>query len=190
MPIQIPHDSALGKELWQWDHHEGEVFESLSGDTDPSIRGKRPRVPVYYPRMLYKARPNASGKVVCYEPYPPEYLYGDANSYNRACNEVDVLNRENTILVHSDQECEQREREGWRDSPVSALAYYEGLQQDIAQAAAENAFAVKKMSDKAQREFRAAEEATHAHVTDVVGRKKPGRKPKVIAPRDQEITHE
>lgn len=186
MPIQIPHDSALGKELWQWDHREDEVWESLAGERDPSIRGKRPRVPRYFPTMLYKARANSAGKVVCYEPYPPEYLYADANSYNRACNEVDQLNRENTILAHDADDVTRREAEGWRDSPDAAIAYYEGLQQDIAQAAAENAFAVARMSEKAQAEFRAAEASTHAHVTDVVGRKKPGRKPKVIAPRDPE----
>lgn len=190
MPIQIPHDSNLGKELWQWDHREDEVWESLAGERDASVKGKRPRQPLYYPTMLYKARPNAQGKVVCYEPYPPEYLFSDPGSYNRACSEVDVLNRENTILAHNADDKAQREREGWRDSPVTAIAYYEGLQQDIAQAAAENAFAVSRMSAKAQAEYRDAEQATHAHVTDVVGRKKPGRKPKVVAPRDVEMSHE
>lgn len=190
MPIQIPHDSTLGKELWQWDHREDEVWESLSGERDPSIKGKRPRQPIYYPTMLYKARPNAGGKVVCYEPYPPEYLFLDANQYNRACAEVDVLNRENTKKVFSEEEKARALKEGWRESPPDALAYYEGLQQDIAAAAAENAFAVRRMSEQARAEFADAERSTHAHVVDVKGARKRGRpakaKPTVIAPSDPE----
>jgi hypothetical protein len=133
--------------------------------------------------MLYKATTNVQGKVVCYEPMPPEYLFMDPNSYNRACIEVDVQNRQNTKTVHSAEEKAQAEREGWRASPTDALAFYEGLQQDIARAAAEAAFSVQRMSEHARGEFAAATQATHAHVVDVQGKKKPGR-PRTIAPMD------
>lgn len=50
MSMLIAPDTPYGKELWKWEHHQGEAHPS-----DPSIRGMRPATPQAYPSMLYKA---------------------------------------------------------------------------------------------------------------------------------------
>lgn len=50
MALLIAPDTPYGKELWKWEHHEGETHPS-----DPSIRGMRPSTKREYPAMLYRA---------------------------------------------------------------------------------------------------------------------------------------
>lgn len=49
MSMLIAPDTAYGKELWKWDHHEGEAHPS-----DASIRGMRPNGFRAFPAMLYR----------------------------------------------------------------------------------------------------------------------------------------
>jgi hypothetical protein len=50
MSMLIAPETPYGKELWKWDHHEGETHPQ-----DNKIRGMRPREHRDYPKMLYKA---------------------------------------------------------------------------------------------------------------------------------------
>ena len=50
MALLISPDTAYGKEMWKWDHHQGETHPS-----DPSIRGMRPQSFQPYPAQMYKA---------------------------------------------------------------------------------------------------------------------------------------
>lgn len=50
MSVLIAPDTPYGKELWKWEHTQGETHPS-----DPSIRGMRPATRQAYPAMLYKA---------------------------------------------------------------------------------------------------------------------------------------
>lgn len=50
MAMLIAPDTPYGKELWKWEHHEGEAHPQ-----DPTIRGMRPASPRMYPQMMYKA---------------------------------------------------------------------------------------------------------------------------------------
>lgn len=175
MPIQIAHDSELGKELWKWNHKQGEYYESTGGEIDRTIEGKRPRQPQEFPMMIYMARPNQGGKTVCIEPQPSSMYYPDMGAYERACLAVESFNRQNQKIVHSPEELDREIKRGWRDSPDAALAYYEALQIDISNAAAEANASVSRMSQKAKDEFQAAGESTDKHVTDLKGTRKRGR---------------
>ena len=48
MSVLIAPDTPYGKELWRWDHHEGEAHPQ-----DSSIRGMRPSHFRQYPAMMY-----------------------------------------------------------------------------------------------------------------------------------------
>lgn len=50
MSLLIAPDTPYGKELWKWDHTEGETHPS-----DSSVRGMRPATFQNYPSMLYRA---------------------------------------------------------------------------------------------------------------------------------------
>lgn len=50
MSVLIAPDTPYGKELWRWEHHQGEGHP-----TDPTIRGMRPQHFQAYPAMLYRA---------------------------------------------------------------------------------------------------------------------------------------
>lgn len=50
MSMLIAPDTPFGKEMWKWEHHEGEAHP-----TDSSIRGMRPAHYRPYPAMLYRA---------------------------------------------------------------------------------------------------------------------------------------
>lgn len=145
--------TAYEKELARW-------------DTPKRDGGMRPDGYEPFPKMVYKAHQMENGKVSCYD---MAALYAsDMNVVARA----DAFNRKCELTVHSPHELEKALAEGWRSSPKEALDYYESLQQDIAKAAAEAAYSVQRMSEKARREYQAADEATEHPVTDVAAPKR------------------
>lgn len=103
-----------------------------------------------FPQMLYKARkPDNGGPYLVIDPR----------------NEAWSTNNQRT--VGNEQEFEQALREGWREGVQAAIDYAKGLDQDIANAAAERAFADRKMSEAAQAEAKAADEATADHLPEI-----------------------
>jgi hypothetical protein len=108
-----------------------------------------------YPAMLYKAFPRENGKVMCGD---PGVAVGDAvaEAFTRRCQ----------LTVGNESEQARAIADGWRKSPDDALAYYEGLQRDIATAAAEANFHATSMTPKAQAERSAREKATHKQIPE------------------------
>ncbi len=79
------------------------------------------------------------------------------------------------------EEEEQAKRDGWRNSPQEAIDFLNGLDDDIAKAAAHRAYEDRNMSEKARREIVEAEAAADgAHVPEIVEKKR-GRPRKAVA---------
>lgn len=134
-----------------------------------------------YPQMLYKAFRDDSGRMTCMMPPPLMHLYLSMPEYLRAESIAKAFTDQCQTTVRTDAEYARKRDEGWRDTPAEALAHAEVLQREIADAAAEEQFRVRRMSEQAQREFAAAN-AGDAHVPDPAApKKRPGRKAKPLA---------
>jgi hypothetical protein len=169
MPIIRTGTTLYDRELAKWDTPKNQRVRDAEGNETAEMGmgavGFEP-----FPRMVYKAHRRENGKVMCYD---LDAIYAVdvktqalADAFNRSCEKT----------VHSQSEYERARDEGWADTPAAALAHYEALQQDIATAAAEAAYSVRRMSEQARTEFAQADAQTEHPVTDV--RKKPGPKPK------------
>ena len=182
MPMVIAPESELGKELAKWNTPRNRPIVDSNGDPilDPAGReimgmgaiGFEP-----YPKMLYKAKPR-NGKAMVLEPLPLSYEYDNEKQFEQAVLRAETMNRQCWRIVHDDTEEKRAHDEGWRTGQKEALDHYEGLQQDMAQAAAEAAHAAQRMSEKARKELAAADDVTHEHVVDVASAPKRGRKRK------------
>lgn len=163
-----PH-SELGKELRKWEQHVTEL----------TPRGTRPGNPyVYrqYPVMLYRAQPDPrSGKVFCVQPAPEPWLFDRMDQLQQEQLRIEAFNKSNQRIVKDEAEERLATGQGWAASPDAALDVYERQQQAVAEAAAQAHYAAARMNEPAQREWTAAQDATHAHVVDVQGPKR-GRK--------------
>lgn len=114
-----------------------------------------------FPKMLYKAHRRENGKVMCMD---MDALYAaDMNVQARA----EAFNNSCQLTVKSEGEMERALSDGWCRTPADAIEAHEKHQRAIAQAAAEAAYAVQRMSDKAQAEHKAADAATEHPLTDV-----------------------
>lgn len=173
MPIVHNPASNYSKEMWKWDHTVRETHPD-----DESIRGMRPAERQQYPLMLYRATKNQNGQHVCMQPTPSPYLFPDAAAYERACQAAEYFTRQCQRVVGNESEERDAKRDGWRDSPKEALAYFESLEVDMANAAAEAQYAAQRMSGKARAELEQAEEAAgQEHATDVPAEAKRGWTP-------------
>lgn len=136
-----------------------------------------------FPAMLYKAQKKSNGKVVVIDGEPDLNHFSGltaSDDYSRALFAVTAFNKQNQRIVQNKDEEKRAHDEGWRDTPQEALSFYERLEEEIGRAAAETNFAVQAMSAKAREEHRAATDATHEHVTDVIPpKRKRGRPAKV-----------
>ncbi len=85
--------------------------------------------------------------------------------------------------AHSDADARNLESRGYRTGQLNAIAYVEGLEQDVAVAAAERNYRDRNMSDKAKAESASAEDATAHHLAEVpvtpIKRTRGPNKPKV-----------
>lgn len=169
MGLVITPESALGQELAKW-----EQFDSRYGPPGHPYRYEE------YPRMLYRAQKRTDGKVLCMDMPPSQYACVDDNAYRRASEAAEAFTKSCQRIVHSDTERSRAEAEGWRITPELALDYHEALEQAIGNAAAEAAFAAKRMSAQARAEFTAAQDDTHEHVADLVPVKTGPRKSRAV----------
>jgi hypothetical protein len=144
MPVIRTGDTEADKELQQWDRPKREGGYRADG-YEP------------YPKMLYKAVRRPDGVVVCTEVDPKTgAMYGGTSR-----------------IVEDRREHDVARGQGWVEGPVAALARFEQERQGVAQAAAEEAFRVPRMGDKARAEFQALETSdTIEHVVDVPAPKK------------------
>lgn len=103
------------------------------------MRGVRAYQYCAYPRMLYKAVAGGMKR----------------ESFERLIVQNE---REHTATSERDP--------AWKESKTDAAAFYEGLQRDIARAAAETAAAAEQMSDKAKREYKKRSAESSQHITE------------------------
>lgn len=161
MGIVISPQSNYAKELARWNRTTREFDED-------GLPGHRPAEYQHYPLMLYKAMKLPSGKVVCMEPEPNAFLFNSPADHQRAVLAAEHFTRQCQRTVKSADEERTAKREGWCDTPAKALEHFEGLEQDIANAAAEAQYAAQRMSGKAKGELNAAQDAAGIdHVSDV-----------------------
>lgn len=139
----------------RWDDASGYKKEMRKWDLPKSRGGMRPDTFQEFPFMMYRARKRQHPDG---EPYGP-FLVLDASD--------ERFSESNTLIVNSEAERERARHEGWRNTPQEAKEYQEGLEHDIAIAAAEHQARVRKMSPKAQAEAAEADEATTQHVPEI-----------------------
>lgn len=160
MAVVYTQESEYKKELDRW-------------NTPKRLGGFAPDGFEAFPQMLYKAHANPAhgGKTMCGDPMA---AVGDpgAETFSRKCQ----------LIVRDESERDRALSDGWSLTPNEALEAHETAQQGVARAAAEEAFRVKRMSDKAEHEFHAAQDAADGfeHVPDPAPpKRKPGRPRKV-----------
>lgn len=132
-----PGESGYAKEMRRW-------------NTPKRDGGTRPDGFDEFPKMLCRAqRKNDSGP----------YLVVDPTDEN--------WTRANHREVGDAREQERAEREGWREGIPAAMAYRQGLDNDVSKAAAERENADRRMGEKAREEARKADEATFEHLAEI-----------------------
>jgi hypothetical protein len=153
VPIVRSGESEYDRELAKWD-----LPKRMGGY---NADGFEP-----YPRMLYKAHRRENGKVMCMD---MDALYGGdmaavarAEAFNHACQKT----------VQSDEQYRIAKGQGWSDTPTDAIALHEREAQALATAAAEAAYSVQRMSEKARAEHAKADAATEHPLADVPAPKK------------------
>jgi hypothetical protein len=162
MPVVYTPESEYKKELDRW-------------NTPKRQGGFAPDGHEEFPLMLYKAfaYEKHGGKTMCGDPLA---AVGDpdAETFSRKCQ----------LIVRDESKRDRAMSDGWAATPTKALEVYETAQQGVARAAAEEAFRVKRMSDKAEQEFHTAQDQADgfSHVPDPAApKRKPGRPKKVKA---------
>lgn len=166
MPIVRTGETEYDKELARW-------------NTPKRFGGYGPDGYERFPLMLYKAFRDDNGQVKCMEPPPLIHDYLSMPEFMRAEARANAFTQKCQHTVRSEDEYQRARANGWRDTSSDAIAHFEALQREIADAAAEEQFRLRKMSGKARAEHAAADAATSDHVVEVpIPRKKPGRKPR------------
>jgi hypothetical protein len=177
MPMVITPDSALGRELWKWDHRMDEVHPA--DEDKPSheqLRGVRPTQFQPFPQMLYKAQTHPITKQMrCMDIEPNMLDFTDIQTYQRAVNQINLFNQACSCIVQDDEQRRKKLNDGWAESVPKAMDAVEQRDIAIADAAAARHFSDQRMSRKAQDEAADADRSTSAHVLDVVGSSKKTR---------------
>lgn len=153
--------TRFAKEMRKWDLPKSQGGYNTDGGEE-------------YPKMLYKAA-KVNGKNVCFmvEPLPDQFATDD--QWRRASERIIRHNRECTHTVKDSAEEESARRGGWRGSQAEAIAFLDGLDDDVAKAAAHRNYEDRNMSEAAKREIAQAEaKAGTDHVAEVT--EKPKRK--------------
>lgn len=115
-----------------------------------------------YPQMVYRAnRKPTGGPFIVIDPMNEQWSMANCKT------------------VGNEQEEKRAIDEGWRPSPDEAIAYANRFEDEIALAAAHRAHEDKRLSEKAQAEAKAADEATADHLPEIPEKRKPGR-PRIV----------
>ena len=166
MGVVINPDSDLGRELQRWNQFP---MHKPDGEILPA---GNPYVFRPYPKMLYKAHPDRSGKARCMMAEPDPLYFATQPEYDRAVRDTIQFNARCTRKVHDEADERLAKGQGWTETPNQALAVYEREQQAIGNAAAERAYSDQRMSARARAEAEQADAATHEHVAEVKAPKK------------------
>lgn len=137
----------------------------------------KPWLYVPYPAMLYKARKyNDQGAWKTHVPEPQREAFPTDQDWRRAQELAERFTASCQRIVNSKEEAEAAYRDGWRPHPKEAVDFMNGLDDDIAKAAAYRAYEDRNMSEKAKAEIAQAEaESDGMHVAEVVEKPKARR---------------
>lgn len=192
MGVVVSRESALGKELARWDtprnkpvvDSEGEPMRDVNGALIMGMNcvGIEP-----YPRMLYRANRLPNGKPSAGEVPPHPAYCVDDKDFERKTAFVESFNRQCQRIVHSEEQERMARGQGWSLTQGDALDLYEKQQQELAHAAAQAEFYAKRMSDKAQAEWNAAQDDSSQHIVDLKPKRR-GRRPAAVAPMDPQAS--
>lgn len=130
--------------------------EMKKWDTPKRLGGMAPDGFEAFPKMVFKAFRDENGKARCGHPLAAT---GDAEamSFTNKCQ----------MTVNNADEYNRAMNAGWSDGPDEALEALEAQQQDIARAVAEGKHGARRMTEKAEREFDAAQAESEDHVPDI-----------------------
>lgn len=168
LATSIVRGTNYAKELRKWNLPKSQGGYNTDG-------GER------YPMMLYKAK-KENGKNQAAMAEPPREMFPNDELWRRATEMAFQFNQRAQRIVKDEQEYEVARRDGWRDSIHDAVAFLNGLDDDVAKAAAHRAYEDRNMSDAAKREIREAEAAAEMnHVAEVPEKKRRGRPRKSAA---------
>lgn len=157
--------SAYVKEMRKWEQHHTE-WTAKSRPGNPYVYRE-------FPKMLYKAqRDQKTQRFACLLPPPDPYAFERPDQLDREQLRIVAFNTSCTRIVRDEAEERIAKGQGWTNSPTAAMELHEADERALGNAAAEAAYAVRGMSEKARHEFKQAGEATHQHVTDIKGTKK------------------
>jgi hypothetical protein len=155
MPVVHSPESEYSKEMEKW-------------NTPRRLGGMRPDGFEQFPSMVYRAleAEHRGGKVLCGDPL---VAIGDptAETFTRQCQ----------LTVNNQEELDRAMKAGWCGNPSEAVEIYKRNQENVARAAAEEAFRVNRMvNEPAKREFHEAQEQAEGydHVPDPPAPKKAG----------------
>jgi hypothetical protein len=178
MPVPPPKPgSPLAEELRKWEQHHTPYAIDGEGNSRPG----NPYVYRDYPHMLYKAQVwHRSGKAVVAAPPPSYYDFigvpDMAMAYQMAMEEAEVFTARCQRTVQNEEEERIAVGQGWVRGQQNAVDRYEAEQWELSKLAANAAYHASHMSEGAQAEFEAAQDATSHQVADVPApKKRPGR---------------
>lgn len=140
MAVIIGEDTEIGKELKRWDTPKREGGMRCNGYEE-------------FPKMIYRAQPTETGKVLVSDPFNEDFT--------RRCQ----------AIVHDSYEEARYLKQGWYLTQPAALEGYEQEQIAIAEATARRHFSDQRMTEKAKTEAADADAATDKHVADVPRKK-------------------
>lgn len=162
MPIVHNPAGEYAKELRKWEQHHTQFAITEDGESKPG----RPYAYRPYPKMLYRAQVHRNGQALVEAPQVSPFGWRDAAEHAQAELAATAFTEGCRMTVGSEDEHRRARDNGWRDSPSEALAFHEGLQRDIANAAAEANHAAQRMTPTAQAERKKRESATDKHVPE------------------------
>ncbi len=177
MAVQINHEGALGIELAKWEQHRTKYVGDEQQPGNPYVYRE-------YPRMLFRAqRHPVTGKTSCAEMPPNSIEFLNQNEFERADRAVASFNRSCQKTVESADEYRIAMNDGWRESPVDAIAEYEKRRKGTSDIAANRHYNDQFMSPAARAEAAAADAGTDEHLAEIPRTpiKRRGRKPRAEA---------
>jgi hypothetical protein len=119
-----------------------------------------------YPKMLYRAE-HWKGKAVCMASPPNSREFYDEQEFTRAEEAARAFTERCQMIVGNESERSKAFENGWREHPEEAVAYLLGRDKEISTQTAHRHFEDKNMSELAQREIAAAEEAHDGHLPEI-----------------------
>ena len=130
-----------------------------------------------YPQMVYRAE-KVNGKNVCGMPEPLRETFKTDEHWRRACEMTDQANRRRQRTVNNEEEYEAARRDGYRDSQAEAIAFLNGLDDDVAKAAAHRHYEDRNMSPQAKAEAEKVDAESYEHQPEIQAqpiKRRPGR---------------